>query len=616
MTEKPTEAIDSKTAIPGVAGDQSATIGGITYGRVDPGEPFTPAPQPAQDWTPPGPTATEQAAGMLAFVAPDPGDYRPYRVPKADEHPARLSVALTPDSAEPVSFAIRSLATLQGLSVSVDSANAPVSVDIRQMHCWPQRTGWRSRQWYMTPELLLPCANGRKTVPVTRGVLQEVAFDVPADTTQGFWITLRAPSKAQAGVYTAVVTLSSNGKPSLKLPLSIDVLPFTLQRPPDRAWLLYCDAPSWGDMSAAQVLALFRDFRAHGMDGLIEMPFGSPDLSQLRQGKVTFDAAPYRKYAAMLQQVGMMGPHVIGSPGAREVRDLLAPGVDLLKGEWPPEVKQGVQLVAKVAMEATKDLPRWYYYGVDEPNGENTYAIQDYQAWYDGGAPTYATFYAPGFLEKAAAFLVAPCFGSGLISNEESTRVAREACQKTGAEFWWYGTGCYTNPFPQESSLWHNRYGAGLLFWKTGAKCQATWTFCRPHEDVFNDFDGSPVCDAEPKDMATAYPHLLQPDDYSTWQGTIPTIAWESLRGGVDDYGYLYTLTQFIKQAQASSVAATRAAAADAQAEVDALVSNIPWANPMGSAPFAAERLTRVRQTVANHILALQATLAVQQQQQ
>ena len=38
---------------------QPVTIGGVTYAEVDPGEAFTAAPQPAQDWPPPTPSQAE-----------------------------------------------------------------------------------------------------------------------------------------------------------------------------------------------------------------------------------------------------------------------------------------------------------------------------------------------------------------------------------------------------------------------------------------------------------------------------------------------------------------------------------------------------------------------------
>jgi len=598
-----------------IAQSEPVEIGGVLYDEIDPGDPFTAAPVPAQNWRPPSPTAAERAAGMLVFVAGDPGEYRPYRLPKPEEHVTSLQAALTPGEAEPVCFAIRTLAALQGLRVSVAlPAGAPLSVDIRHMHCWPQRTGWRSRQFYITPELLLPCAEGRKLVPYKRGVLQEAPFDLPAEQTQGFWLTLQAHDNARPGLYKADVTLRSAQLPALHIPLDIRVWPFVLKRPPDRHWLLYCDAHLWRNMSDEQVLQLLRDFAAHGMNGLVSFPFGQPDLSRLKtEGRVSFDASPYRKYVALCQQAGLPGPFVIGSAGPHAVAEALGRNVDLQKGDWPTEIKAGVQAIARAAREATQGLPRWYYYGVDEPHGDNTYAIQDYQAWHDGGAPTYATFYMPSFLEKAAAFLTAPCFAVGLVSTEKNARLARETCEKYGAEFWWYGTGSYVNPFPQEGFMFHNRYGAGLLFWKTGARAEVSWTFCRPHQDMFNDFDGSRANSAEPKEQCTAYLQLLQPDDYSSFQGTIPTIAWEALREGVEDYCYLYTLSELIKQAAASPQPAAQRAAQAIGTELEGLISSIPWANPMGEPIFDTKRLQQVRHIAAERIVALQQTLAGQQ---
>lgn len=587
------------------------TIGGVTYERVDPGEAFTAAPELPQDWAAPQPTPAETAAGMIPYTAEDPGFCRPYRRPKAEERVTRLRTFLTPGEDEPVCFAVYSLTALRGLTVTVDPGGAPISVDIRHAHSWPQRTGWRSRQWYITPELLLPCGDGRKTIPTTRGLLTEVPFDVPAQQTTGFWLTLTASAEARAGTYTGKITVASTARTALELPLEIEVLPFTLQRPTDRWWLLYADVFRWTNMTEEQILAELRDFRRHGMDGLVEIPLGKPDLSRLQEGIVTYDATSYRRYAALARQAGMAGPHVVGSAGVWQVNEALGAGANLAEGEWPQAVREGVAAVAKAAMEATRDEPApWYYYGVDEPSGDNTYAIQDYQCWHAGGARTYATFYNLGFLEKAAEFLTAPCFVSGLISNAETSRQARETCAKTGAQFWWYGTGSYVNPFPQEGFVWHNRYGAGLLFWKSGAQAEVSWTFCRPHEDVFNDFDGSAVNSAEPKEQATAYPHLLRPDDYSTYQGAIPTLAWEGLREGVDDYLYLYTLTQTIAAAKASPQEAVRQLASEAESELQALVDAVPWANCMGPNGFPTTRLQQLRRVAADRTVALQAALA------
>ena len=588
------------------------TIGGITYDHVDPGEPFTRAAVPEQDWEAPTPNRAERAAGMMPYVTSDPGDYKPYRIPRAEERVAKLSAFLTPGEDEPVWVGVYALAGLEGLSVRVDPGSAPVTVDVRHEHFWPQRTGWRSRRWYITPELLLPCADGMKLVPAKQGVLREVPFNLGVAETAAFWLTLTAAPDASPGSYKATVTVSSEDRPQLALPLNIEVLPFTLQRPADRYWLLYCDQARWRRMSDEQVQAELRDFARHGMNGLVEGPLGSPDLSEIKSGKVTFDASPYRRLAGLCEEAGLPGPHVCSMGGMpARVREALGVPCDLAKDTWPKAVSDGVAAVSRAAVEATKDLPqRWYFYGVDEPGGDNTYAIQEYQSWRRGGAETYATFYNLGFLEKASEYLTAPCFVTGLISAEHTARAAREACEKTGAEFWWYGTGSYVNHFPQEGYMFHNRYGAGFLFWKTGAKGEVSWTFCRPHEDVFNDFDGSRQNAAEPKEQATSYPHLLKPNDWSTYQGAIPTIAWESLREGVDDYRYLHTLTKLIAQAQESPKATVRQQAAKTQETLQALVEGMPWANPMGGVAFETKRMQQMRRAVAQLTMDLQAAMA------
>ena len=94
---------------------------------------------------------------------------------------------------------------------------------------------------------------------------------------------------------------------------------------------------------------------------------------------------------------------------------------------------------------------------------------------------------APAITTPASANVRAgntsPMMSTGIspILKPAATAWADISWSKTkSSEFWWYGTGSYVNPFPQEGFMFHNRYGAGLLFWKSGAKAQASWTFCRP----------------------------------------------------------------------------------------------------------------------------------------
>lgn len=596
-------------AVVAPAAHAAVTIDGFTYDHVDPGPDFTEAPRAVQDWQPPTPSPAEAAAGAVAYVTSDPGDVKPYRIPKPAQHADRLSVSVARGEQEPMWFDLFGLRDLTGLSARVDLKGAPVEAEVRNLFMWPQRTGWGSRQWYWTPELLVPCRDGQVQAPTHDGLLEWKPLNLKQGESGGFYVTLTAPPDAKPGVYEATVTVSSVGRPDLVLALRIQVYPFVLTRPRDRWWLMYADAFRWNGMSEEQIRLDLRDFARHGMTGLVELPLGSPDLSHLKEGKVSFDASAYLRLAKLARECGLPGPHVVNCGVEEAVRDALGLHVDLNKDPWPQALKDGIALVAKAAVEATKDEPaQWYWYGWDEPAGDNTFAVQQYQAWHQGGAKTYATFGDPGFLAQAASYLKAPCFVSYLISTAKGAEAARGNCQKTGAEFWWYGTGSYVNPFPQEGFLFHNRYGAGLLNWKAGAKACVSWTFCRAHEDVFNDFDGSLQNAAEPKDQVTAYPQFLKPGDASTYQGAIPTLAWEGLREGVDDYSYLRMLADRIAEARRSDRAGVREAADQAQATLNALTDAIPWTNPMVAQPFETKRLLQVRAAVAAQIIHLETT--------
>jgi len=588
-------------------------IGGVAYDTVDEGEPFLEAAAPAQSWHAPKPFRAERRAGLMAFLADDPGEYVPKRVPRDKEHVRALNVFLSQGETTCLSIGFHALKKLEGLSAELDLGATPVSVELRHIHCWPQRTGWKSRQWYITAELLLPFSDGKRVIPAKDGILAEEPFDLEAGKTAGLWITVKAPAEAYPGRYKGTLSVSGRGEPPLKLPVKLEILPIHLRRPQDRNWLLYGDSERWKTMNDEQVLADLKDFAAHGFNGFVQGPFGTLDLSEIRSGHIRFDDSPYRKLVAQCKAAGMPGPHVCQLGGVPEkVRSALGIQCDLAKDVWPEELRRGVTDVARAVVDATRDSGApWYFYGVDEPTGDNTYAIQEYQCWHDAGAQTYATFYNISFLDKASAYLTTPCFVSGLVSKESKAEEAREACRKTGAEFWWYGTGCYVNPSPQESGMFFNRYGAGLFFWKTGAKSQVTWTFCRPHGDVFNDFDGTPQNSAEPKDQVIAYPHFLRPNDWSTYQGAIPTVAWEALGEGYDDYLYLNTLASAIEQARTSGDESRKHKADKTEKVMAELVASIPWQNPMNrpksnQTALTSRKLQQMRRALADEILILQ----------
>ena len=82
------------------------------------------------------------------------------------------------------------------------------------------------------------------------------------------------------------------------------------------------------------------------------------------------------------------------------------------------------------------------------------------------------------------------------------------------------------------------RFKAGFFFWKTGARGQFYWAYYSPQGDPYDDLDGIDWC--------VAYPGAGRP---------IPTIEWEALREGIDDFRYVYSLEVAIAKARAKGSA-------------------------------------------------------------
>jgi len=80
----------------------------------------------------------------MAFVADEPGEYVPIRVPRDKEQVRALKVFLSPGETTCASVGLHTLKKLEGVSAKLEFGSAPVSAELRQMHCWPQRTGWKS----------------------------------------------------------------------------------------------------------------------------------------------------------------------------------------------------------------------------------------------------------------------------------------------------------------------------------------------------------------------------------------------------------------------------------------------------------------------------------------
>ncbi len=581
-------------------------VGGVVYDHVDPGEPFTSVDKPSEDWDPPSPTKAEAGAGLIPYWRPAPEELRPWSRPRREEcirQPLRVFAAL--GETEPLWVALYAREDLARISARLEGLPERVTPELFVVHFWPQRTSWKTREYYVTPELLVPydAAEGHAWFPGGQ-VLQRRSYDLAAGTTGAVWLRLNVSRAAASGTYRFRLHLQAERRGRLTVPIELEVLPFELRKPPDRSWLVYGDTYRWRGMSDEQRWLDAKDYAAHGMDGIVELPSGTPDLAQVREGRVKWDINEARRYLELLRQAGMKGPWVMSGGLARQVQQALGISADLNQ-PWPEEIRRGVQAGARALNEAYEGLGvPWFFYGTDEPSEDNVYAVEQYRNWKAGGAPVYVTICRPGFWTAMAPSLDAPCFASFMVSNAEASQKTREECEGLGKQFWWYGSGCYIG---QEGRIFPNRFLAGILFWKTGAWSQVSWTYMRPHEDPFNDFDGEKANQVEPKEQATVYPWLERAGDWSSYRGPIQTIQWEALREGVDDYCYLYTLGDLATRAARASGVERARAGRQAKRALRDIADALPWSSELSDLGFGNRECQSVRRLLAAQIEDLEA---------
>lgn len=589
------------------------TIYDTTYERVDPGLPFTEAPRQEENWQPPSPLPAESKAGLIPFSRPEPFDIKPWSKPKDTERLRELRCYAAQGEISAIWFAVYALEPLRSLQVYDDARGmaadtaSKISLDIRYAHFWAQRTDWRGRTYYVTPELILPMRDGRAQFPAKGGTLEWRSLDIPQGESRLFWIQVRVLPDCRPGTYTRTIVIRSEGREALRLPLRIHVYPFRLNKPPDKRWLLYSDSWWLSNLPDDKLLALLKEIADYGIDGLMELPFGKLDLSDLKQGRVRYDPAPLLRWYRLMRQAGLRGPHTIGTFIEEQIPAQLGIQADVNR-EWTPPVREAMRQVAKTVIQTLQPhrIP-WMFYGWDEPGPETIRALEQYRTWREAGADTYVTFYQRGTYEAAAQWMTHPCFSVGLVASQQTAQWALEQCQARGQKFYWYGSGCYLG---QEGRMFPNRFLAGWLFWKTKADGQVSWTFVRPHEDPFNDFDGAAVNSVEPKDQCTVYPELASPNDPKSIQRIIPTIQWEALREGINDYRYLATLRNTIAYARkvASASRASRWSrellqfADECESILKAMDASVPWSNEVARAGFTNADLKEARLIVGRCI--------------
>lgn len=515
------------------------------------------------------PSPDEARAKYVVYKRMNPRYIFENSVPSNNEVANRVDVVMTPGESTSTWFSIYAIEDLGDVKVSL---SAPESADglckfdgncieTRVMTYRDKRTGWISTSYYRIPELLEDYS----------------ILPVKAKRSQTYWFTIKAPEDVPAKTFTAAITIRPDRGESKTIPLSIKVLPFKLESPKDRFWIMWMSDFGYDKMSDALFARQLADIKGHGVESIILYPPGLGDCSFRDDGRggVIYDSPQLDRLLKTWKSAGMTGPLLLNWGGVHE--ELVAKDLMGLKGamteKWMLsssirslfEKKMKDSFIAMDRFIKNHGVEDWYYMGMDEPGVHrqriprcllelNCAAAAGVKTWID--------------IDDEHGDLVACDLKSSPVacwSGAPATAEAADKRKSIGRGNWWYGTGVYDG---QEGGLMPNRYYSGIIFYKSGATGQMSWSYQRigVTGDPFDDFDGNGY--PEPKDAYIAYPSR-------DGEGVIPTLQWEGVREGINDYKYIYTLEKAI--ARKKEDPATRAKAEEAERRMNGIIQACEW---------------------------------------
>ncbi len=249
-----------------------------------------------------------QGLPLLVFTRSNPGDILDYSIPRKEEVTERLGAFAAPDEDQPLWFGIHALRDLRDVRVVCsDLKGAAGEIPAREVEMFTQTTRLRS----------MSDRPGSSVTFASDLLEQNMPIDVAKGQSQPIYLRIHVPSRTAAGFYSGVVTLTAEDTKQVELPLSLRVLPITLQSPQDKVWHLATDGTRWTSMTQPQWRAEIDDMARHGINSL-EVGYPPFGVTYIEQGGRIVDSdlgvtGEILQYAA---QRGMKGPVIVGAtPG-------------------------------------------------------------------------------------------------------------------------------------------------------------------------------------------------------------------------------------------------------------------------------------------------------------
>jgi hypothetical protein len=513
--------------------------------------PVEPVTLYVDDTPPPEPTRAEKRRGFMIFSRPWMETVFKNTVLSAEDRIAALSIDAVAGTYEPTVVIVRALRDLDNVSVSVsdfegEASQIPASrVDVRSV---AYRTEVGQNRWGLFNETVM------RDVP--QFLEKRSPLGLAAGNNQPFWLTVHMPSDAAPGVYRAMVTITTDAG-STQLPLTVRVRDLALLKPKGVMFSLYARMAR----SDAWINETYADMRSHGVTGVALTGDGGMPI-RFEDGKPVVDwtgDSPLERNMEACKRHGLMEP-----------------ALWLMSGEVPSICKQAGPLESDAFAKAYRSIigqivehgkeqgwPEMIFQPVDEPFEWEQHlplnkrlltllkSVGGVRTEGDGMNGKWENFTRDVYeLTDVVTLHDGPMLDRHAPVDMEAWQTFHDKATRDDKRIWFYNI---------DLPGWHPepvRYMTGFGLWKSVAHGVIEWCYMCP---VTEDDPGAVY--ADPTALLYRYPE-------APGESGGPSIAYEAMREGAEDYQYLYTLRALCDSASEHKDAAVRDLARSAWAAV------------------------------------------------
>jgi hypothetical protein len=479
---------------------------------------------PGDSWAAPSPNADQQKTGFIVFRRPFSQPVLYKAVPKSNEIVSELSLSACRGEFEPVNFSLYPIQDVRSLNVTVgdligpDGAVIPRSaIDVRKV-MW--QSDWANVRTFEAKEHLLRRCD---------------VLSLAARRTQRLYLNIRIPQDATAGEYLGKIDLTS-AQGTTSLTLNVQVLPFELSAADGMGYFMYYPGVKHKMFSTPE---FFRktvvDMREHGMTSFTIYNWIKSKDPQTGKEFVDVDNNARDSYGVTYAE--MMD--ILRNEGIGDG----VPIMDVFSMHYGPEMIVELDKICR----SRDNWPEVLFYINDEISyDERIAAARKVLEKIKKLAPNIKTTTAMGPKgAKALGHLYDVWIGA-------TTPEMLEECRSMGKSPWTYSCRETVDVSPA-----FERAFFGKFAWQLGLRGVGLWSYTED-DSFFNRFNRKHKYEGFKfsSEWKQYYGHVLFEEDE-----IIPTVTWEAVREGIDDYRYMLTLKKHADKALDSDKESVRQAA-------------------------------------------------------